>query len=232
MFLIDPPLRALAQLDDPVFLGVLWRSLAWTVVAFLALGAGLVWGAESLAAGHGWLAWITGVIGGLGAAVLTLYFFLPVATVIATLFSDRIAAAVERRFYPWLPPTAPASLIDQTWDGLALGLRVLVLQVLALLLSLTPLAPVAAPLGWLIAAWAVGRGVFVAVAMRRMSRAQATSLYRARRGAVVAQGALIALASWVPLLNLLVPVLGTAALVHVLHSDERPTLFRPRQTIA
>ena len=60
----------------------------------------------------------------------------------------------------------------QIWDGLALGFRVLVLQVLALVLAL--LLPGARP-GARLAdrGWAIGRGLFVAVAMRRMDRAQA-----------------------------------------------------------
>jgi uncharacterized protein involved in cysteine biosynthesis len=38
---------------------------------------------------------------------------------------------------------------------------------------------------------------------------------------VLAQGALMAVASLVPLLNLFVPVLGTAAMVHLLHEGNR-----------
>jgi uncharacterized protein involved in cysteine biosynthesis len=199
---------------------VVAQSVVWTLLAFLALGALLAWGAESLAGGHGPLAWLAGVLGGMGAVFLALYFFLPIAAAIGTLFVDRIAAAVERRYYPSLPPATPAPLTQQAWDALALGGCVLAWQVLALLLLLTPLAPVSAPLGWVIAAWSVGRGLFVAVAMRRMDRAEATSLYLSRRGAVIWQGGLMALGSLVPLLNLLMPVLGTAALVHVLYTDE------------
>ncbi len=214
MPLLVPPLRAIGQLDDPAFLGVVGRSVAWALVAFLALAVLLARGAEALLAGHPVLAWL---FGGVGALVLAFYFFLPIASVIALLFVDRIAIAVERRWYPTLPRARPAPLASQAWDGLALGLRVLTWQVAALLLSLVPpLAPIAAPLGWLIAAWSVGRGLFVAVAMRRMTRLAATQRYRAQRPAVLAQGALIALGSIIPVVNLLVPVLGTAAMVHIL----------------
>lgn len=218
MPLLAPPMRAFAQLDDPVFLGVVGRSVLWALAAFLALAVLLGRGADALLAGHPVLA---GLLGGIGALVLAFYFFLPLASVIAMLFVDRVANAVERRWYPGLPPAQAASLAAQAWDGVALGLRVFVWQLAALVVSLIPpLAPIAAPLGWLIAAWAVGRGLFVAVAMRRMARPQATALYRRQRAAVVGQGALIALGSIVPGINLLVPVLGTAALVHVLHYNK------------
>jgi uncharacterized protein involved in cysteine biosynthesis len=221
MLLLAPPLRALAQLDDPAFLGVVWRSLAWALAAFAALAGALAWGADALLAEYSrWLGWLGGGLAGVAVALLCLYFFLPLATVIAALYADRIAAAVERRCYPGLPPARPAPLSAQIVEGVALGIRVLVLQVVTLLLSLIPpLTPIVVPLGWFIAAWAVGRGLFTAVAMRRMDRRGAAILYHALRPAVLAQGALIALAGLVPLLNLFVPVLGTAAMVHVLHGS-------------
>jgi CysZ protein len=159
--------------------------------------------------------------------LLALLLFLPVATLIATLFVDPIAEAVERRFYPWLAAPRPAAMGEQVWDGLALGARVLGMQVAALVLSLL-LPGVGLLLGWLIASWAIGRGVFVAVAMRRMDRVTAGALYRSRRSSVLVQGGLMTAGNLVPLLNLVVPVLGTAAMVHVLH---QPDLARePLQT--
>jgi CysZ protein len=72
------------------------------------------------------------------------------------------------------------------------------------------------PIGWLVASWAMGKGLFLAVAMRRLSRPDAEALYRAVRPVALAQGAAMAAAAYVPLLNLLIPVVGTAAMVHVL----------------
>ena len=52
--------------------------------------------------------------------------------------------------------------------------------------------------------------------MRRMPRGVAEALYRSRRGIVLAQGAVLAMAAYIPILNLLIPVIGTAAMVHIL----------------
>ena len=79
-----------------------------------------------------------------------------------------------------------------------------------------------AVLGWLIAAYAIGRGLFVAVAMRRMPRPQAEYLYRRVRLLVLVQGGAMALAGSIPLLNLFIPVIGTAAMVHVLDHAVTP----------
>jgi uncharacterized protein involved in cysteine biosynthesis len=89
------------------------------------------------------------------------------------------------------------------------------LNLLALLLTLI-LPGIGLPIGWAVASWAMGRGMFVAVAMRRLSRPDAETLYRAVRPVALAQGGVMAAAAYFPLLNLLIPVVGTAAMVHVL----------------
>ena len=136
MPLFAPALRAITQLDDAAFLGVLLRSVAWAAVTFALLAAGIVWGAHAMLANHGLWAWLAALLGGAGAAVLALFMFLPLAAVIATLFVDRVAEAVERRYYPGLPAARAAPLSSQIWDGIALGLRVFGLQILALVLAL------------------------------------------------------------------------------------------------
>jgi CysZ protein len=210
---LSPLARAIGQLDDRAFLGVLWRSLAWSAACFVALHIAAVWVVERELRLHGWLDWGAGFLASLGATVLTSWLFLPLAAVIGMLYIDRIAAAVERRWYPSLPPARPAPITQQVLDGLSLGLRVLLLNLLALLLAVTWIG---LPLGWLIAGYAVGRGLFMAVAMRRMPRDAAYQAYRYVRLIVLVYGALMALAAYLPLLNLFIPLIGTAAMVHIL----------------
>lgn len=228
--LLQPAIRAWSQLDDPVFLGVVLRSVGWTVLSFIALaellsvggheaaldwGANLNWSRDPEPAE--WLGWLGYAAGPIGAGLLALVLFLPLACVIATLFLDRVAVAVERAWYPEIVQVAPAPFSHQLWDGLELGLKVLLLQLLALLLSLV-LPGVGLLLGWFIAAWAIGRGLFVQVAMRHMGRREAMMLCRQRMGAVLAQGGWVAALALVPVANLMAPILGTAALVHVLNA--------------
>ena len=217
---------AIGQLGDPAFRGAVLYCAGGALLALVALAAGMAWGGASVAAywAANWplladtLEWLAGVAGVAGAAVLGLFLFVPLATAIATLFVDRIALAVERRHYPDLSPGLPASVLAQAWDGMMLGLLVLAMQVLALLVSvLVPGLGLLA--GWLVAAWAIGRGLFMAVALRRCDRATALGLYRRKRWSVVAQGGLVAAAGLVPGLNIVAPVLGLAAMVHVLGRD-------------
>lgn len=227
--LFSPLARALSQLDDRVFLGVLLRSVLWAVVCFMSLHVATIWAVRHVLHLHGWIGWIAGVLGGIGASLLALWLFLPVAAIIGTFYIDRVARAVERRYYPWLPPAQGASIGAQIWDAISVGLRILLLSVLALILALI-LPGVGLILAWFIGGYAIGRGLFVAVAMRRMPRLHAEAAYRHARPVILAQGCAMALAGSIPILNLLIPVVGTAAMVHVLDqamSVSVPDAHRP-----
>jgi uncharacterized protein involved in cysteine biosynthesis len=213
--LLTPLGRAIGQLDDRAFLSVLLQSVAFAALSFVLLHILTFWLVHNVFALHGWMAWGADIVGTIGASFLALWLFIPVAVLIGTLFIERIARAVERRWYPYLRPAEGASLAIQAWDGLAVGARILAMNVIALVLALL-IPGIGLILAWAIAAFAIGRGLFVAVAMRRMPRPVAEALYRRHRTVVLAQGAIMALAGYIPALNLLVPVIGTAAMVHVL----------------
>ena len=208
---------AIGQLDDRAWLGVLGRSMLLTLVAYAALLAGSYEAVHALLAAWHWAGWLAALLATLGVALLAVWLFLPTVLVISTLFIERIAAAVERRHYPWLPPPSPAALHAQMWDAAALAVRVLLLNGLALLLALLPIPGIGVVLALLISGWALGRGLFVAVAMRRVGRLEAQALYRGERWAVLVPGLLLAAAAAIPGINLLVPIVGTAAMVHVLN---------------
>ncbi|WP_419899879.1 EI24 domain-containing protein [Roseomonas sp. USHLN139] len=209
-------LLPLKQLDDPAFRRPLLKGLGVALLAFAGLAWLADWGVGWLAGGTGWLATLAGLLGGLLVLVSTFWLFVPVMMGITGLFSDEVAEAVERRFYPGLPAAAGASIAGQAWAGLSLGLRFLVIS-----LALLPLALAAPPIGvviyWLLAAVSLGYGFFDGVAQRRMSVADSQALRRRRRVQILAIGAALAGLALVPVANLLVPVLGTAAMTHLLH---------------
>lgn len=220
-----PTTRSLSQLGDPAFLGVVVRGVAWALGCFLALHVLAVWTVHQVVTLEGPLAWAADLLASVGASLVAMWLFVPVAAAIATLYLDRVATAVERRYYADMPPAPGSPLTEQILDGAMLALRILGLALLALILAV--LIPGLGLLcGWAITAYAIGRGFFIAVAMRRMTRDQAEWLYRSNRSAVLCQGAILALFTWIPLINLLIPVLGAASMVHVL--DLIMTRDRPR----
>ncbi len=210
-----PLALALSQLSDPVFQGVVLRALLSSALVFVGLFVGAVWGLGQWTPGPFWAGWLAGAVGGILAALLALWLFVPAAVLIGTLYVGRIATAVEQRFYPGLPPPAGASAAQQGWDGVVLGLQLIPLQLVTLVLTIV-VPGLGLVVGLLFTGWAIGRGLFVAVAMRRMGRAQALQAYRDRRAAALVPGVALAALGLVPFANLLVPVIGIAAMVHVL----------------
>jgi CysZ protein len=230
-----PMVRAIGQLDDPALLRVLLQTLVISVLCFAGVAGGCFWlvdhvlasagamhGLAGVVGGRiaGLLIWLAGALGSVLALTSALWLFLPVAVVIASLFLEPVCRAVERRWYPALPPPSGAGMAAQIWEGVLIGLGVLALSVVSLVASIF-LPGFGHVLGWAITAWALGRGLFTAVAMRRMDRRAALDAYRRRKLGVLVQGGLLTVAGTLPLLNFLLPVLGSACMVHVLMENGR-----------
>jgi uncharacterized protein involved in cysteine biosynthesis len=212
-------LLALRQLTDPAFLGPLARAFLAALVAFLGLAGLSAWAVGGLAGGEGWLAGVAAALGGLFVLALAVWLFVPVMLGLAGLFLDPVAAAVERRFYPALPPARGASLLAQARFNIVFALKTgaIALAALPLLLFAPPFGAVAL---WAISTVALGYGLFEGVAQRRMEVPAARVLRRQRQVPVLGIGAVLAAMALVPGLNLLVPVIGTAAMTHLLHGPQ------------
>ncbi|WP_338663287.1 EI24 domain-containing protein [Pararoseomonas sp. SCSIO 73927] len=207
----------LSQVLDRGFRGPLLKGMAGAVLALGALVWATGWAMDTLAGGTGWLAAAAGVLGGLAGLFAAFWLFVPFALAIAGLFLDETAEAVERRHYPLLPPPhRGASLAAQGVFNVALALKVLALNLVLLPVALL-LPLLGGALLWVVAAVSLGHGLFEGVAQRRMPVAEARRLRRRREFSVVTVGAAMATLALLPVANLLVPVLGTAAMTHLLH---------------
>ncbi|MBO1080220.1 EI24 domain-containing protein [Roseomonas haemaphysalidis] len=215
------------QIGEPGFRWPLFKGVGGAILAFAALIGLADWGVASLVGGQGWLATLAGLLGGLLVLVSAVWLFVPVTMAIAGLFLDEVADAVERRHYPSLPPAEGSALHSQAWAGLTLGVRLLGLTLLVAPLALF-LPPVGAVAFWAIAAVSLGYGLFDGVAQRRMSIAESHRLRARMRGPILVLGGVLALLALVPLLNLTVPVLGTAAMTHLLHRANPETVQHQR----
>ena len=195
---------------------MLVKTLLLSVLCFAGLAGGCFWVLHHyLGAGTAW-GWLAGALGSVLAVISALWLFLPVAVVIAGLFMEPVCRAVERRWYPGLPPAQGGGLWATFVESLSISLRVLLLSLVSLLVSLLPVPGLAQLLGWAITAWALGRGLFIAVALRRLSARDARAAYERRRWDVLVQGGLLTVAGSLPVVNFLLPVLGPACMVHVL----------------
>lgn len=208
--------RAVSQLLDPAIFGVLVIS---------ALGAALVlaatWFGVAETLGHvvlftnRWLNWLAGFVVGVGTVFVTVALFGAIAAVIASLFVERVARAVERRYYPGLPVPRSPGIAELLGGAVSFLFAAIAVNLLALPLYLIWGADIPIFLG--INGYLLGRQYFELVAARRLDRRAVTMLWRMHKPKLILCGALIAALSFVPLANLLTPVLGVAFMLHILH---------------
>lgn len=218
-------LAALGQIGDPRFRRVLLLGVALSFALLVVAYAVLLLGIAALTPDQIELPVIGPVEGlhsllGWASLFLILFFsiflMIPVAAAFAGLFLEDVAAAVEDRHWSWLPP--PRVL---TWaEGLRssanlIGLLLIVGVVSILLLPvLGPFAPV---LFWAVNGFLLGREYFTMVALRRLTEAEMRAMRRRNAMTIWAAGALMAAPLSVPLVNLVIPVLGTATFTQLFH---------------
>ena len=104
VLMITALVRAISQLSDPAVSRVVWRSIVGAILGFFTL-AGLVWILlfQTRLTDYPWLDNTIDVLGGLAVFGLAYLFFPAVVVAISGLLLDRVADAVERRYYPGLP---------------------------------------------------------------------------------------------------------------------------------
>ncbi|HYE01362.1 MAG TPA: EI24 domain-containing protein [Alphaproteobacteria bacterium] len=214
--MIQSFLRALTELPEPGIRRWVLLSILLTVALWAALIAGTAWLLfHSQFFAVPLLDTAVDVLGSVAAVVLPALLFPGVVIAVVSLCLDQIVDAVERRHYPRLGPAREIPFALQLADALRLLGLTLLLNLLLLPLLLVP--PLYLPLFYLVNGYLISREYIETIARRRLPRAEVAALRRARRGGLLAAGALVALLLTVPFVNLVAPVIGTVALVHLYH---------------
>jgi len=229
MLAVHPMIRAfelaIAQLGDPRLRVVIWQSLALSAVVQAAIGALAWWALQRYA--HVDIDWVNSLIrwlGGTAVAVLALMLFPASFGIVISIFMERIADIVEARHYPHLGPARGISI----WTGIWTGLLFLIVMILLNLAMLIPyllalfLFGAGALLFYALNGWLTGRVYYEQVALRRRSPAEVKAWRRANGWVLWFTGIAIVFLGTIPILNLIVPVLGTAAMVHVAQTLKPP----------
>lgn len=229
--------RAFSQSFDPAFRRVFNRSLLYSLVTFIAVWLAswfaLDWAGEWLVAwvrdwaGPGfWLGvmeWLVD-IAAIGAIAIASFFLFPAVMVsIMAMLLDDIAQAVERRYYPDLPPAreqpiSEALLGNVIFVAVTLILNLLVLPLYLILIWIPPLNLV---LFYLLNGYLLGREYFEMVAVRRLDMPATKRLRRDNRGRVIMAGAVITFLLTIPLVNLITPIIATAFMLHIFEGLRR-----------
>lgn len=205
---------AVAQLGDPAIRKYIWWSLGLTVLSYALAVAGLWFGLGAVnVVEPAWLDTVIDVAGGVAVFVVALLFFPAVVTVFVGLFLEGIAAAVEARHYPDLPPAREVPVGESIAGAVSFAVVSLGLNLLALpIYILAPALNIAVYL--LLNGYLLGREYHELVAARRLDRRALTAERRGYRMRLIVAGMIIAGLMLVPVVNLLAPVIATALMVH------------------
>lgn len=215
--MLDALGKTLSQIFSRPFRRILWRSLGMTLLLLVTLGAVALWATGYIPdLGIGWADAAIDVL--LDALVIVglIFLIVPVTAIFIPLFQDEVAEAVEARHYPEARGPRAQGLVEGAW----LGLKALVL-LLAVNLVALPLVLLLPGLGFLIFlvvnGFLLGREFFEAAAVRHYAPGEVRALRSRHAGRVFLGGMVVAGVLAIPVVNILVPLFGTAFMVHVLH---------------
>jgi uncharacterized protein involved in cysteine biosynthesis len=206
--------RAFGQLFDPRIVRILGVALLLSLAIFAALWVGIGWALmQTAVTSLPGVETLLDLLGGMATLLLSWFLFPVVASAMIGLFLESVAAAVEARHYPGLPPPRGVGF----FRGLIVSLRFLAIALVlnVLLLGVLIVLPATYPLVFLVVnGYLLGREYFELAALRRVDPLVATALRRKHRLSLLAGGGVIAMLLMAPIVNLLAPVVAVMAMVH------------------
>lgn len=210
---------AFGQLADPPFRRLVLLGIAVSLVFLIGLAVAISFLlAHAVPADWAWATAPAAAFGGLAGLILAWILFPALSAVAAGVLGDRLARAVERRHYPAAPDSRASGVAESVGVTLRLVFAGLALNLLAIPVYL--LVPgVNLVLFLLLNGYLISREYFESAAVRRISAEAARTIRRRRRIGLWGIGILLAALLALPGLNLLVPYLGFAAMVHIVERE-------------
>ncbi|WP_309085942.1 sulfate transporter family protein [Chelativorans sp.] len=223
--IFDAARAAAGQLFSPPFRSAFFKSLGLTLLVLVGLWFGLrelfelyamPW-LDALLPGlpswAGWLGLLAAIAAGIGLALALALLIAPITAMIAGVFLDDVAEAVEKESYPQDPPGAAVPLFRSIILSLKFFAVVIIGNLIALTLLLVPGVNLIA--FFIVNAYLLSREFFEFAAMRFRSETEAKALRRRHAGTIFLAGLVIAGFLAVPFLNLLTPLFAGAMMVHL-----------------
>jgi len=218
--LFDALILGLRELTEPSARRLVLRSVLVAIATFAVLAVAVTAVLARLdATGVVWLDTLLTIVGSTAALVLAWLLFPVVIAAALGWFAEDVARAVERRYYPDLPPPAGMGVGESVLATVRFTAIALLLNLLALPLYLVPGPNVLFYLA--LNGYLLGREYFELVAGRRLPWSKVVGLRQRARRRLWLAGVVIALLLTVPLLNLLAPVVAIAFMVHLFEGLRR-----------
>ncbi len=222
--LVQSFIRALKQLGEPGSRLIVLRAVGLTLVIFVLLLAGGNWLLGDITI-TGW-DWLDSMLqlGGFFVVVVVLFFVFPaISSIFIAIFLDDIAEAVEKLYYPDDPPGKSADVkasltLSLRFAVVMIGLNILCLPLYLILFFFPPFNLL---LFYALNGYLLAREYFELVGARHMTPAELRRTRKAWVGQLWLAGAVIAFLMTVPIVNLIAPIVATAAMVHIFKTLER-----------
>jgi len=209
--------RGFGQLSDPKTRAVVLKSIVGSIFVFIGLYIALYVILKITAfVTIGWLESLFDVVAQFGVMALTWFLFPAVVTAVGSFMLEDVVEAVEHRHYPDKQIAHGLTLVESLipalkFLGVTVGYNLLILP----LFIVPPLWPIIPFIYLTLNGYLISREYFELVAFRRISTADAKAMHARWKTPLCFAGIGFAFMLTVPILNLIAPVVATAAMVHI-----------------
>ena len=207
--------RAVTQMFDPSLRDLVLVSVAASIVLLGCLVMAIWLALNSLALFD--IGWLNSSIEWLGKLALVLFswmLFPSTTQLVSGFLLDKVARRVEAAYYPDLGPANAQPLTETLTAAVKFLLTAVALNVLALPLYIT-LTVFSPAIFYALNGYLLGREYFEMVASRRLDANGVVRLKKAHGLQIWITGAVLVFLMAVPIINLLTPVVATAAMLHI-----------------
>lgn len=146
-----------------------------------------------------------------GGMILAHLFFPLLYPVLVSFFDDKVADVIEHEDYPQLPP-AVGPFWPTVMGDVAFSLKAILLNIVCLPFYFIPF------FYYGLNGYLLGMQFFRIVAGRRATTVEAAALIKRAHYPIMAIGIAISFFSTIPVFNLVAPLVGIAAMLHLFHS--------------
>jgi CysZ protein len=191
------------------------RALALTVGVFILLGFGATAAFSSYVPNFEW-SWVNTVVGfltGLGFILGGFFLFPLVISALIGLFLDDISDAVEAKHYPNDEKAHDIPLFSSIWDAVKFLFIVIVCNIIVLPLYFIPVINLF--VYYVLNGYLISREYFQMVAIRHHDVDEVTRLRKTKAPELYMMGIVVAFCLTIPIVNLITPIVATAAMVHL-----------------
>lgn len=212
--MFDAFIKGIGQLGEASSRKVVLISLGLSLVVFITLWMTIGFLLTNTAFfSYGWMDTAVDILGGLATAIITWFLFPAVISTVMSFYLEEIADAVEEKHYPGLVAARDVPLSETIIVTLKFFVALVALNLLMLVFLIIP--PVFPFVFYGVNGYLLSREFFELVALRRLDPHQARGLRKAHKKTLLLAGILIALMLTIPGINLLAPIVATAAMVHL-----------------